>query len=319
MSFQLYKARIKCLVRNKEVMFWSFLFPILLASCFFFTFSNFWTMESFETIAIVYDNEGTENDPLKEAMEAAKMSNGTPIFEITYTDKESAAKLLEEGEIKAYIVGSSDPVLYVKQNGINETIIKSFLDSYRQIAFSVENILKTNPEAIANGLMTDVMDYDSFVTEAVDEKKPDIILTFFYALLAYTCIFAANVGLDEVINIQADQSIRGARLNVSPIGKMKLFLCNLLASYTTYCASIILLFVYMYFIIKVDFGDNLLLTFLTCLIGSLTGLTLGTTIGVWVKKKAETKEAILTLIVLGGGFLSGLMAADMKYIIADKV
>jgi len=318
MIFQLYKARLKCLFRNKEGMFWSYMFPLLLATCFFFAFNNLWTIESFETISIAYDNEGAGIDPLKEALAEAKMSDGTPIFSITYTGKENAGKLLEDDESQAYIVGSSDPVLYVKQNGMNETIIKSFLDSYRQISFSVHTILKENPEAINQGLMKDVMQFDNFIDEIKDGKKPDAVLIYFYALMAYTCIFAANWGLEEVVNIQADLSNRGARVNVSPIHKMKLFLCNMLAAFTAHSGSLILLFLYMYYVIKVDFGNNLIYTLITCLVGSLTGLALGATVGIWVKKKAEVKEAILTLFVLGGGFLSGMMIADMKYIIAEK-
>jgi ABC-2 type transport system permease protein len=75
----------------------------------------------------------------------------------------------------------------------------------------------------------------------------------------------------------------------------------------------------MYFVIKVNFGDHLFFTLITCIIGSSTGLALGAAVGIWVKKKAETKEAILTLVILGGGFLSGMMIADMKYIIAEKM
>jgi ABC-2 type transport system permease protein len=319
MSFQLYKTRLKCLVRNKEVMFWTYLFPILLATCFFFTLNNLWGIESFETIPVAYVNGGTGSDPLKEAMSTAEMSDGTPFFSVTDTDQETAETMLEKNKIDAYIVGSEEPILHVKQNGLNQTIIKSFLDSYRQTAFSVQTIMTKNPEAINKGLMKDVMDYDTFINEAKDEKKPDALLIYFYALLAYTCIFAANNGLDEVINIQADQSKQGARVNVSPVHKMKLFLCNLSASFTFHSGSIVLLFLYMYYGMKINFGKNLLLTFITCLIGSLAGLALGATVGVWVKKNADFKEAVLTIVVLGGGFLSGMMVGDMKYLIAENV
>jgi ABC-2 type transport system permease protein len=227
--------------------------------------------------------------------------------------------LLDNNDIQAYIAGGEDPVLFVKQNGINETIMKTFLDNYRQTEYSVQTIMEKNPDALNQGLIADVMKYDSYVNEKKDPNKPDALLIYFYALLAYTCIFAANRGLEEVINIQADQSKQGARVNVSPISKMKLFLCNLLASFTVHCGSLILLFVYMYYGIKVNFGDNIVFTFITCLVGSLTGLALGATVGVWVKKKAEVKEAILTMVVLGGGFLSGMMVADMKYLIQEKV
>jgi ABC-2 type transport system permease protein len=74
----------------------------------------------------------------------------------------------------------------------------------------------------------------------------------------------------------------------------------------------------MYYVIKIDFGDNIFYLLLICLLGSLTGLSLGAAIGVWVKKKAEIKEAVLLIFVLGGGFLSGMMFVDMKFIVDEK-
>jgi ABC-2 type transport system permease protein len=318
MCFRLYKTRLKCLFRNKESMFWSYMFPIILASCFYFGFSNIWSAESFDTIPIAYDNEGAENDFLKELISSFEITNGKPMFDITYCDKVEAKKLLDDKKIEAYIIGSEDPVLYLNENGMNETIVKAFLDNYRRKSVTIETVLKENPNAIEEGLLDDVMQFDQYAEEVKSEKNPDNMLIYFYALMAYTCIFAANWGLDEVINIQADLSSRGARVSMSPMNKMKLFFCNLSASFTAHLGSLALLFVYMYFIMKVDFGDNLLYLILICLLGSLNGLTLGAAIGVWVKKKAEVKEAILLVIVLGGGFLSGMMVAQIKYMIADK-
>ena len=318
MSFELYRTRLKCLFRNKEGMFWCYLFPILLATCFFFAFNNLWDIESFETISVAYDNEGIETDQFKNVLSEAKISE-TMMFDITYCDKEEAKTLLENDEIAAYIVGSTNPVLYVKQNGLNETIIKSFVDSYRQMTVTVGTILKDNPNAMNEGLFSDVMQYDAFVEEAKNEKKPDPILIYFYALMAFSCIYAANWGLEEVINIQADLSSRGARVSVAPIHKMRLFLINLLAAFTAHIGSILLLFLYMYYVMKINFGDNLFYLFAVCLVGSFAGLAMGATVGVWTKKKAEVKEAILTIVILGGGFLSGMMIADMKYLIAENL
>ncbi len=317
MSFDLYKTRLKCLFRNKEAMFWSYMFPIFLATCFFFGFNNFWKVESFETISIAYDGEGVSEDQFKQLISTIKIGDKA-MFDITYCDKTKAKELLDKDEIDAYIVGSVKPALFVKKNGLNETIIKSFLDQYRQKAVAINNILTENPNAGYEGLLNDAMQTETFVEEKQNEKKPDSLLIYFYSLMAYTCIFAANWGLDEVINIQANLSGRGARVSVSPIRKMKLFLCNLMAAFTAHIGSLLLLFLYMYYGMKINFGNNLLYLFGICLLGSIAGLAMGATVGVWVKKKAEVKEAILLLIVLGGGFLSGMMVADIKYLVAEK-
>jgi ABC-2 type transport system permease protein len=246
------------------------------------------------------------------------MSEDMPMFAVTDCDEAKAKQLLADGDIEAYIVGSENPVLYVSENSLNVTILKTFLDNYKQMAGTVATILKENPNAVNDGLLEDVMQYDEFIEEIKSDKNPDPLLIYFYSLLAYTCLFAASWGMDEVINIQADLSGRAARLNVSPMSKMKLFMSNLMAAFTAHLGSLTLLFLYMFFIIKVDFGDNLGYILLTCLLGSFAGLALGGTVGVWVKKKAEVKEAILLVIVLGGSFLAGMMIADMKIIIAEK-
>lgn len=319
MSLHLYTTRLKCLVRNKENIFWAFMFPILLATCFFFAFNNLWSVASFETFPIAYDNEGVEEDTLKEAMKEAKMSDGTPLFTITYTDEETAKKLLEEDKIKAYIVGSKEPVLYIKKNGIYETITKTFLDSYRQTITSIETIATKHPESLQQGLIEDITSIESFVYEPKDEKKPDELLIYFYALLAYTCLYSVYGGLEEVVNIQADLSNRGARVNMSPVNKLKLFLINLSAGFTVHCASILALFLYMYYVIQIQFGEKLLLTFFICILGSLTGITMGATVGIYVKKKAEIKDTVLLVVVLGGGFLAGMMITDIKYMVHEKL
>lgn len=314
----LYIARLKCLFRTKENIFWNYMFPILLSTCFFFAFGNLWDHEEFNTIPIAYVNQQQAADPLKEVMKEAEFSKGKKVFDVTYCKEDKAKDLLKNGKIAAYIVGSTEPSLYVKDSGINQTIVKGFLDSYRRTSATVHSILQENPEAVGSELMKDVMKFNNYTKEAAGEKKPDVILIYFYSLMAYTCLFAANWGVDEVNNIQADQSDRGARISISPMSKMKLFICNLFAAFTAHVGSLILLFLYMFYVIKINFGSHMLLMMLTCLFGSLAGLMLGAAVGILVKKGAEVKEAVLLIIVLGGSFLSGMMFLDMKYLVATN-
>lgn len=319
MSLSLYITRLKCITRNKESMFWCYAFPVLLATCFFFAFGNLVNADSFDTMKIGYVSEETGEDTLLIAMEEALISEDTPLFAITEYDKAEAAKRLEDKEIEAYIVGSNDPVLHIKENGINETIIKSFLDSYRQMVATVGEVLQKNPDALKQGLYEDIMNQSTYVYEEQKENEPDYLLIYFYALFAFTCIFAGAWGLDEVINIQADLSLRGARVNVSPVNKMKLLTCNMFAAFTAHSGSILLLFVYMNYVLKIKFGDNLLGILLTCIVGSLAGLAQGVFIGIMVKQKSTVKEAISITVTMFESFLAGFMIADMKYIIAEKV
>lgn len=318
MSFRLYLTRLKCLIRNKETIFWSYLFPIVLSTCFFFGFDKLGSIDSFETIKIAYVTVEAEPEGFRETMEQTMMNEDTPMFDIVSVDREEASNLLDESKISAYIVADDQPQLFVKSNGLNQTITKAFLDSWQRMRHTVQTILTTNPNAMAEGLIDDMMQQEEFVQMKTNGKNPNPILIYFYSLLAFTCIFACNYGLDEVINIQADQSLRGARINISPIHKMKLFLCNMLAAFTVHAVSIVLLFIYMYSVLKIQFGANLGYIVVLCVVGSLAGMFLGALVGTWGGKKASVKYATLSTITMVGAFLSGMMFAGMRTFIASN-
>lgn len=318
----LYISRLKCLFRNKVNIFWNCMFPILLCTCFYFSFKNLWNSEELKTIPIAYVNQQENADSseysLKDVLKQAEFSKGRPVFSVKYCTKEDAKKMLKKGSINAYIVENSDIELFVKNNGMYETITKSIVDSYRRTASTVHSIMKDNPQAVNEAFMKDIVKFKSYTKETGTKTKPDVLLIYFYSLLAYTCLLSANLAVDEVNNIQADQSDRGARMSIAPVNKMKLFLCNMLAGCTVHLASLIMLFLYMYYVIKINFGSHIFLIFCTCLLGSFAGQMIGAAVGVLVKRSAEVKQAVLLIIVLGGSFLSGMMLLDMKYLVATK-
>lgn len=318
--FRLYKARLKCLIRSKENIFWSYIFPIVLVTLYYFGFTNLFTVSDLKTIDIAYVQNVQETNiaPLRAVLDTAEISEGLPLFNVINANIEEAEKALEDDRIIAYIVNGEEANLYVKRSGMNETIVKSFLDSYNRAAYTIQSILIQQPEALSNGLLDDVMENKSFTTEIKSGVKPDVLLIYYYALLAFCCLFAANWGLDEVVNIQGNRSSRGARINVSPIHKMKLLLINLMAAFTVHAGSVILMILYMLKVLGISFGNHLPQMILACLIGSIMGLLIGATVGVWVNKSTGVQSAIITLIVMFGAFLSGMMFVDMKYIIAKN-
>jgi ABC-2 type transport system permease protein len=271
-----------------------------------------------KTINIAYIQDANETDYLKDVLDTAEISKELPLFKVLYTDIEEAGKALEDDEIVAYIVNGEEPKVYVKRNGMSQTIVKSFIDNYNRGAYTIQAILSKNPQAMSQGLLDDVMDYKSFTTEVKNGAEPDVTIIYFYALLAMTCLMAANWGLDEVVNIQGNRSNRGARINVSPIHKMKLLLINMSAAFTAHAGSIALMLLYMLKVLGIGFGDKMPQLILSCFIGEIMGLFLGATIGVWVNKSPGVQGAIATAIIMGGSFLSGMMYVDMKYIIAKK-
>ncbi len=321
MFFRLYRTRLKCLLKNKETILWSFGFPILLSIFFYMAFYNLSKAESIESIPIGLVIEENAVLPFKDILENVEIAEGKSLFEVKTGTLEEVKDLLVREKVEGYIVFNDKPVLYIKNNGFCQSIIKTFLDTYEQKSQTINHIIQLNPDIVKDGqinLITNL--FQNFIVDGgAENKNPDNILIYFYTLIATTCIFGASWGLTEVVNIQADQSNIAARINVAPTHKMKLLLCNLLAAFTLHFISILFLLAFLIRVLNIVFGGQLNYILLICLMGSLCGISLGAMIGVIIKANLKAKEAILSAIVMGGGFLAGMMSTQVKYMVQKNV
>ena len=319
---QLYSTRLKCLIKNKENIFWTFLFPIILATLFSMAFSNLYSSESFHTIKIaLVDNEDyLYNKEFQEALTNATSDSGkkTKLFDVTNCNLKEANSLLDSDKIIGYILPGDNMELIAKTSGLNQTITKSFLESYTQRLNTLQTIVNAQPQSYPQ-LMKDIGKQSAYIEEApMNDHPPNTTLNYYYALLAMASLFGCYWGLNEIINIQGDLSWKGARINVSPIHKIKLLLCNMAAAFTVHFTGVLFLLSYLTFVLKIDFGDDIGYVILTCLTSCLLGISLGAMVSSIIKKNASFKSSILAALVMFCSFLAGLMMVQMKYIVATK-
>lgn len=321
MFLHIFITRFKCLTRNKELMFWTLVFPLILGTFFNLAFSNLNSAESFNPIdiAVVNDAGYRQNTSFQGAVTAAS-SGDSRIFNLTEAaSREEADQLLEDGNIKGYFVADGQVQLFVKSSGLQQSIMKSFADQYQQTAATVEQILRTNPQALQNGLLQELGVQRQIVTEvAASSAAPNNVLNYFYSLIAMACLYGSFFGLQEVTDIQADLSARAARINMSPVHKLKAFIAGLSAALVIQFAEILILIAYLAFVLHVDFGPRTGYVLLTAFVGCLLGLSFGSLISAIVKKSEGMKTAILISVTMAGSFLAGMMMLNMKYIIEDK-
>lgn len=321
-----YLYRLKCIVRDRDMMFWSMVFPILLATLFNMAFSNISTAENFSKIKIgIVDNaEYRENtyfiDSVKFVSSADKGAGKSNLFDVKYISKEQGDRLLEDGKIEGYIYFNNGIKLVVKKSGMNQTVIKGFVDDYNQTSATIKTIYGKNPSIDKNGLMTTISNRIDYVQEVPASKSaPDNVVTYFYALIAMTCFYGGFLGLKEVMAVQADMSSQGARTNMAPVHKLKLFIASMFAATTVQLVTISILISYLVLILKINFGSQLGYILLTCLTGTITGVTFGTFIASVVKKGEGVKIGILIGLTMLMSFFSGMMNDKIKYIISTNV
>jgi len=321
-----YFYRLKCIVRDKQNMFWTLIFPIVLATLFNLAFSNLSSADNFSSIKIgIVDNEEYQsNTNFIQAMKSVSNSNQNgeenPLFDVQYTSKEEADQLLNNNKIAGYIYFDNGLQLVVKESGINQTIIKSFLDEYQQTSSTIMTIIITNPNVDVDNLISSVSNKTNYLKEvAVSKASPNNTVTYFYALMAMASLYGSFFGLNEVTAIQGNLSSQGARVNIAPTHKFKLFIAAMLAATTVHLFNIFVLLGYLTLILKVDFGSQLGFIALTCFIGTITGVSFGTFVSSFIKKGEGLKIGILIGITMVLSFMSGMMYDGMKYIISSNV
>lgn len=322
--FQLYTTRIKILMREKSSLFWTLFFPIILSIFFFVVLNNAYSSHAIDTINIAIvsqvEEEGTGYTQFTEMMKQVSISENKKMFNITFTNSKNAKDLLDKNKITGYVLYDNGLNLVVKESGLYESITKSVLETYSKVTNTINNIYVLNGELISNAeIETLYQGGDYIINSNAINNPPDLVLNHYYSLIAMACLFGAMYGLKEVCDIQANLSAKGARLNASPVNKVKLALSSIMAAFTIQLTSILLLIAFLAFVLHVDFGDRILLIIITSIIGSLTGVLIGTSIGSISKKSEDFKSSLISSVSMLCCFLAGLMVVNMKYIIASKV
>lgn len=325
MFFHNYLYRLKCIIRDKQTMFWTFAFPIIMATLFNLALSNINSAESFSKIKVgVVDNaQYRENTAFVKALDSVsnsgKSAGESNLFDVKYTSKADADKLLSDGQIEGYIYLDNGIKLVVNQSGLGQTIIKSFLDDFKQTSSTVETIIRENPDAMQNGLISSVSSRAGYLKEVpVGKSAPDPVVNYFYALIGMACLYGSFMGLKEATALQANLSPQGARVNMAPTHKLKLFLASMSAATTVQLFDIAVLLVYLTLVQKLNFGDQIGYIILTCVIGTITGVSFGTFISSIIKRSEGLKIGILVGLTMVMSFLSGMMYDGIKYTISTN-
>lgn len=321
-----FKYSLKILLRNKELLFWTFIFPIILGTFFSMAFSNIEKEESLNIIDIAIVDSGfyQDNDIYKKTFEyLSDKNNKDRLFNTVVTNLDNAKKLLIDNKITGYLLfGSDDVRIVVFKNGINETILKYVVDeieSQKEVSSNLikKEIMDNNGEVNysdlinkINGLFND----DQVKLNNISNKNLSYTMVEFYTLIAMAALYGSIIAMTATNKAIANVSNVGLRSSVAPIKKSMILLGGFLASYIVQVIGLSLLFIYTIFVLKVDYGNDFLAVVLLSLAGSLAGLSLGVTVSTLIKSSEGTKTGIIIAITMFWCYLSGMMGISTKYL-----
>ncbi len=321
-----FKYSLKTLFKNKTLIFWTFAFPIILGTFFNMAFSNIEKNETLSIIdiAIVENDEFKNNKVFLETIKTlSDKENEKRLFDTKYVDINEAKKLLSNKKITGYLILEDTPKIIVNSSGINETILKYVIDEITQNEIIINNIINNK---IKNNVYTDEI-YNEVMQKLesnininhIQNQNLSYTMIEYYTLIALACLYGGILGMSSVGKTQANMCSTGKRISVSSTSKIKIIFSSILASYIVELIGIILLFLYTIFIIKVDYGNNLILVILLSVVGSLTGLSLGILITTVLKSNFNIKLGIIISTTTLLCFLSGMMGITMKYTIDKNI
>lgn len=314
MFFHNFKYSLKNAFRQKKFLFWILAFPIILGTFFYVAFNSMYEKESMFNKIPVAIVENTENTAFKEVIK--ELSSGEDaMFDSKFTDSQTALDMLKTNDISGIINVDSELSLTVSNDGIKQTIIKSFLDQYQIRESIITDTVNNNPQNLQS--VIDAMSQEINCNESLSlsNGNMDTYIQYFYNLIAMAAFFGSISGLYIAINNQGNLSAIAARKCISPTNKLTSITASLLASFVAQVVCVSIGITYILFILKVDMGDKIPMVYLSGAVGSLTGVTMGFFIGSFGRLNQNVKMAISMSVTMLSCFLSGLMIGNMKSVI----
>lgn len=136
---------IKILMRAKVSIFWTLVFPILLATFMYMAFGNIYEQdEMFRNIKVAVVTEDESINGLNYMLDA--LSDGDDaLLSVTRMSESNAEKALADEEVEG-IIYTDDVRLTVAESSVNASILETVLSEYKQYEHALKDIYKEGTE-----------------------------------------------------------------------------------------------------------------------------------------------------------------------------
>lgn len=322
MFFRLYKYALLRSMRQKLNVFWNLVFPIILGTLFQLAFGNYLEQEViFHPIPVAYVEGEQADGSFKEVLSA--LETDSSLIQVRTAGMEEAEELLRDEEVEGIYCNGTEkggsnrrPVsLTVSGQGIDQSILSTVLEQYEHISRTFAQIGKTHPEQVQAA--ASVLERKcQYLKEGSISGQPVVnTLDYFYSLLAMNCLMGATTGLMCAIEFKADLSSLAARRVVASTRRFRVLVADLAANITLQFFYLVFSASYLMFALKVPMGNQWGWMLLALFLGCVLGIMMGFFIGVVGRQQESTKEGICVTVMMVSSFFSGLMIADMRWLV----
>lgn len=307
-----FKYGLLSLLRTKEIVFWTLIFPFALTTFMYLAFGNlFETTEQFHVIPAAVVQEG-ENEVFTQMLQMVSAEGEDQLLEIHETTREKAKEMLLAGEVKGILTVGEKPALQVAESEMEQTLLQMILDQFVQYQKTITDVEQIHPEKIMQAVSALTSQAEYVEEKSSTENSQDNVINYFYAVLAMVCLFASFAGCDRILKIQANVSVLGQRRNMIPVHKLKSILADFAACEIVQYSIVILLLVYMKFVLRLELGNDLPQILILLFLGTSYGIMIGIFVGSLPRLGEGGKMGVLVSVSLALSAMSDLMISGIK-------
>lgn len=312
--------KLKELVRNRFLIGWNFLFPLVLATAFYLGFGNMIKddPDSFKAIDVGYVNAAGEETNFHKVIGelSEETSDHADILNVSeYTSEEEAMKDLkgEGGIYGIYVDDGNEIKTIVPFNGYRATALNQIVREYENKITLIGNIAKDHPENLDTAL--ELVTKDMNIAKEYDFGSGiSLYLQYFFALIAMASLFGSWISTEMVEGMCANHTEKGKRFECAPVSKLMSIASGVLAGASMQAVSNAIVVIYIEYVLKIKFGIPLWNVILITTLGSGLGISMGVLIGALVKNK-RLFDIIPIVFSMTCSFCSGLMWDQIRQMI----
>lgn len=318
----MFVGTLKVLVREKGLFVWALAFPLILSTIFMFMFANLDEMAQFDPVptAVVADANWEESDFSRVVEQLSTAGEGQLLKTSAFPTWQEAQEALLAGEVTGVLavdgqgvpkVGLAPAVATDGGTGIDNidrTILETVATAFVRDRDLITAVAQENPEALASPSAIEQAFRGGNVTQEVSltHSEPRETVRFYYALFGMAALFGAQISLFAVCQTQPNLSPVGARRALGAVGRGRTLAVALLASWLVGFCCLVATFLYIRFVVGVDFGGREAASVAGLAAASLLACALGSALGALPKVDAQGKAGILTGIVCLLSLFAGL-------------
>lgn len=317
-----FRYTLLSIVRQRDVMFWVMLFPLILATLFYAVFGGLenedYALDPIP-VAIVDQSQNGAGSAFDATVNALSQEGEALLAPVNAASADAAHDLLARGdtvgtitvdaegwpalELSAAPSGTDSTLLRVER-----TVLADVVNDFCRTRAAVEDLAATDPAALANpNVLASVAERHSYTSQiALTHSKASEFVRYYYILLGFAAFMAAMVATEAVNRLQPNTSPLGARRAIGGSSRSSQLIAAIGASWLTTFATLVVAFCYIRFALGIDFGGRDAACILGIAVAALMATAFGALLGALPGIASGAKSGILTGLTMLLSFFAGL-------------